>query len=308
MSLLPGQILPQSAILGRVNADGTVTIEQNWWLLLFNLCLQTLGTGAGLPADALIDLESVDIDAVGTDSAALRQPLSNALLLAQQLDDLSADVANLQKQVSNAILLALTTDQDIVALPTASLTIANPSGTVGLTAVNGSTGKVMDAGSAPPLSQAIAPTWTGVHLFSGSLTAVTATSGISIGSSSGLPDIQWTNSSGAANSKVWDLYADGTTLHGRVINDAHTGAQDWIQIVRNAVAITSVTFPQGTVGVAGALGVNGATPPAQSTGWGTPTGGAVANNFSGSAATLATLGPAVAQLIAVLKAVGILGT
>jgi hypothetical protein len=45
-----------------------------------------------------------------------------------------------------------------------------------------------------------------------------------------------------------------------------------------------------------------------STGWGTPTGGSVENNFSGSAAPLTTCSAAIAQLIAVLTAKGILGT
>lgn len=45
-------------------------------------------------------------------------------------------------------------------------TIASPSGTIGLSVVTGATGNYMDAGSAPALSQAIVPTWTGVHTFS----------------------------------------------------------------------------------------------------------------------------------------------
>ena len=42
MSLLPNQILPPSESLGRVNPDGTVTIDKNWWLLLYNVCNRTL--------------------------------------------------------------------------------------------------------------------------------------------------------------------------------------------------------------------------------------------------------------------------
>lgn len=47
----------------------------------------------------------------------------------------------------------------------ADLTAAAASGTVGLTAVTGSTGNYMDAGSAPALSQAITPTMTGKWTF-----------------------------------------------------------------------------------------------------------------------------------------------
>lgn len=43
---------------------------------------------------------------------------------------------------------------------------ANPTGTVGLTAVNGSASTYMRSDGAPALSQAIVPTWTGIHTFS----------------------------------------------------------------------------------------------------------------------------------------------
>lgn len=100
MSLLPGRILPQSESLGTVNADGTVTIDHNWWLLFYNLCLQVLGISAGsIPADALIDLESVDIDAVGTDITAVQRSTWNALLAsADHLMEVSPDIARLLAQ------------------------------------------------------------------------------------------------------------------------------------------------------------------------------------------------------------------
>ena len=44
---------------------------------------------------------------------------------------------------------------------------ANPTGTVGLTAVNGSATTFMRSDAAPPLSQSISPTWTGSHTFNG---------------------------------------------------------------------------------------------------------------------------------------------
>lgn len=43
--------------------------------------------------------------------------------------------------------------------------LANPSGTVGLSAVNGSASTAMRSDATPPLSQAINPTWTGIHTF-----------------------------------------------------------------------------------------------------------------------------------------------
>lgn len=47
---------------------------------------------------------------------------------------------------------------------------ANPTGTIGLTAVNGTATTFMTSDSAPALSQAIVPTWTGAHIWSASTT------------------------------------------------------------------------------------------------------------------------------------------
>jgi len=87
VSLLPGEMLSPNDPLGRVNDDGTVTIDKNYWLLLYNLVQNTLGTGSGLPADALIDLEMTDVDAAGADTAALRQPIANLALLGIEPSD-----------------------------------------------------------------------------------------------------------------------------------------------------------------------------------------------------------------------------
>jgi hypothetical protein len=46
------------------------------------------------------------------------------------------------------------------------VTAANPTATVGLSAVNGSASTFMRSDDAPALSQAIAPTWTGPHIYS----------------------------------------------------------------------------------------------------------------------------------------------
>jgi hypothetical protein len=51
---------------------------------------------------------------------------------------------------------------------------ANPTGTVGLAAVNGVATTFMRSDAAPPLSVAITPTWTGLHTFSGGVTATGA--------------------------------------------------------------------------------------------------------------------------------------
>ncbi|MCS3725513.1 hypothetical protein [Bradyrhizobium betae] len=47
----------------------------------------------------------------------------------------------------------------------AAATLGNPTAVIGLTAVNGSAGSAIRSDGAPALSQAIAPTWTGLHKF-----------------------------------------------------------------------------------------------------------------------------------------------
>ncbi len=47
MSLLPQQILPQNAVLGKVDADGNVVIDKNWWLFLYNLATNSLNPPTG---------------------------------------------------------------------------------------------------------------------------------------------------------------------------------------------------------------------------------------------------------------------
>lgn len=64
----------------------------------------------------------------------------------------------------------------------------------------------------------------------------------------------------------------------------------------------------GLVTVTGRLGINNNAPPAQSTGWGTPTGASVQANYAGASATLPQTSAAVAQIITLLKAFGLLGT
>ena len=56
------------------------------------------------------------------------------------------------------------------------------------------------------------------------------------------------------------------------------------------------------------VGFNGNAPVAQSTGWGTPTNGAVVANFNGSTATLGQCTQAVAQILTYLKSRGDIGT
>lgn len=125
MSLLPGQMLPQSAPIGHATPDGYVIMETNYWLLFYNLCQQVLGTQGGLPAAALQELSSADFDAVGSDATALRLPLSNALKQAMQPSDVVIGIDDLP-DLQRALLLSqdgLLPDPVPMAAPVAAISV-----------------------------------------------------------------------------------------------------------------------------------------------------------------------------------------
>ena len=85
MSLLPGRILPQTEPLGRENEAGDIIIDKQWWLLLYNICAQVLGTDSGnaLPSTGVLELAALDADVADADAVSLRAAITNALILAQ---------------------------------------------------------------------------------------------------------------------------------------------------------------------------------------------------------------------------------
>lgn len=64
--------------------------------------------------------------------------------------------------------------------PSQATSFANPSATIGLTAVNGTATTAMTSDSAPALSQSIVPTWTGLHTFNGKLVIGAPVSGVPV--------------------------------------------------------------------------------------------------------------------------------
>ena len=64
-------------------------------------------------------------------------------------------------------------------------TAANPSASLGLSAVNGTATTWMRSDAAPALSQSITPTWTSLHTFSGGLSATTVRIGGDVSSATG---------------------------------------------------------------------------------------------------------------------------
>jgi hypothetical protein len=99
-----------------------------------------------------------------------------------------------------------------------------------------------------------------------------------------------------AGTGKWNAYMQGTA------NNAFLGNTKF----------GSVSAPTYTVDITGTLaassyfGVNGATPVAPATGYGTPTGGSRQGSFAAGSITLPNLAAAVAQLIIDFKATGLI--
>ena len=110
------------------------------------------------------------------------------------------------------------------------------------------------------------------------------------------------------------LTSAGNVAEGQIITIGGGG----LYIIRKWVVGTLTAYLDNITGITSGGGKTVAfSPPTivpllnlatANTGWGSPTGAAVVNNYSGSAATLVQTSNAVAQLITDLKALGVLGT
>ena len=66
---------------------------------------------------------------------------------------------------------------------------------------------------------------------------------------SATPGFGWYNTVSGTDAKVWDAFATGNDLLFRTVNDANTAAANWLMVNRSAIAINSVSFPNGNVGI-----------------------------------------------------------
>jgi hypothetical protein len=137
-------------------------------------------------------------------------------------------------------------------------TAANPSASIGLTAVNGSATTYMRSDGAPALSQAIAPTWTGNHTFSpasGDALVINGLAGsyaIKISGDQGLFGV--VNTAGAGVLQMGTVKA--WIGSGANVADAALGAFKNLAVYTNGAITAAATF-----GTDGSLAIAGATTP-----------------------------------------------
>ena len=140
-------------------------------------------------------------------------------------------------------------------------TMANPSASIGLTANNGSATTAMRSDATPALSQAIAPTWTGLHTFNPGTTPQSAIlltiNAIGSPGTRDSHDITFRGRSdnGTPHTVDWKLLADVTTNAGAsqfVVRSNLDGGSfsDWLTIADNGL-ITGGDFFGATFTTAG---------------------------------------------------------
>ena len=132
---------------------------------------------------------------------------------------------------------------------------ANPSATIGLTAVNGSAATAMRSDAAPALSQAITPTWTGTHTFSnGTYSALFTGGNVGIGTTGPTQKLQIVGAGLLTNGGVDEnLYFDSTSnFVGRSIStgDIWLNAQGSQNLQFGIAGASKVTITgSGNVGI-----------------------------------------------------------
>jgi hypothetical protein len=118
---------------------------------------------------------------------------------------------------------------------------ANPTGTIGLAAVNGSAATALRSDGAPALSQAIAPTWSAQHTFSSSYTGAGSSA---ILMSSNLPMIEWDDANSTANERLWQMFANTDQFVFRSITDDRATASGTVfSVDRTGTTVDQVAFP-----------------------------------------------------------------
>jgi len=124
-----------------------------------------------------------------------------------------------------------------------SVSVANPTATIGLTTVNGSASTAMRSDAAPALSQAISPTWTGNHTFSNAVQV----NGDHIGLANTDVYIETRDTDAATDEKVWWIRCSGGVWALQTRTDAGAAGVNALTFSRAGVnALQMLVGPDGS--------------------------------------------------------------
>jgi hypothetical protein len=128
--------------------------------------------------------------------------------------------------------------------PPATVTGANPTASVGLTAVNGVATTYMRSDAAPALDQSISPTWTGTHTFNNTATFTNATVGWKL-TGSAVARGTWEATGAPAEEKIWEIRANNAgrfIAMARTDADASASGSTWLTVDRTGTTIDSIAL------------------------------------------------------------------
>ena len=132
----------------------------------------------------------------------------------------------------------------------------------GNTTLGDASADILNVGAGGIIKDSIGNTSIGGSLkITGATSYSSATSGVSFGLASGSPQRVFVNSTGAANTKIWDEVTDGASYSARLINDAANAVQEWITVNRSGMTVSSIAFPQGAITGVSFNGLLGQTTP-----------------------------------------------
>lgn len=131
----------------------------------------------------------------------------------------------------------------------AGIALANPTGSIGLTAVNGVAATAERSDSTHALSQSIAPTWSGQHIFTGTTVGV-GTTGVLPGTRSSNAAQWFVRSGAAANNRAWETITGGPapeTLTYRAVDDTGATTANYLVVTRGSgAAVGGLVFGNAT--------------------------------------------------------------
>jgi hypothetical protein len=119
---------------------------------------------------------------------------------------------------------------------------ANPSASVGLTAVNGVATTFLRSDGAPALSQSIAPTWTAQHIFSQTGHANSA----AIRLNSADPAILFNDTNNGTDAKNTEFISNGNTFSLGILDDAYSNYRNILSSTRAGNTVSSMSFGNAT--------------------------------------------------------------
>ncbi len=206
----------------------------------------TLG---GSPTTALVNAASLTLGWTGTLAPArggtgIASYTAGDLLYATGATTLAKLAAG-----SNTNVLTMVAGAPAWAAASGGASGANPTASVGLTAVNGVATTYLRSDGAPALDQGIAPTWSGIHTFQTNLIASLAYGAAgqeAIRMDSSQPVMSWIANTQATDAKKWFAFVTGTTWRLQATNDAETVSRAALSIVRGAGNLASMTYGNNT--------------------------------------------------------------